>query len=69
MLIFQILPSQNSVVYEWMKQLSGHIGKIRQGIVLENALSKFANHDLHEVLTNILHWISRSIASIISQAE
>ena len=66
MVIFQILPSQKSCVYTWMKELTDKTGKIRQGIVLENALSKFGDHDLNEVLVKVLHWISRCLSQIIS---
>uniref|UniRef100_A0A0N5A8W1 RRM domain-containing protein n=1 Tax=Syphacia muris TaxID=451379 RepID=A0A0N5A8W1_9BILA len=50
MVIFQILPSHKSCVYGWMKQLPYEIGRIRQGISVENALTMFDGLNLQEVI-------------------
>ncbi|RCN44224.1 hypothetical protein ANCCAN_09807 [Ancylostoma caninum] len=43
MFILHILPEKNASEYEWMRSLSAAHGFVRQGVLLENALDKFAS--------------------------
>ncbi|VDN36693.1 unnamed protein product [Cylicostephanus goldi] len=43
MFVLHILPEKNSPEYEWMRSLSTAHGFVRQGVLLENAMDKFAS--------------------------
>ncbi|CAJ0560536.1 unnamed protein product, partial [Mesorhabditis spiculigera] len=58
-LVIHILPFKDSIEYKWMKTLTARYGLIRQGILLENALNKFADLDREMVLGNVAQWIGR----------
>ncbi|GMT02667.1 hypothetical protein PENTCL1PPCAC_24841, partial [Pristionchus entomophagus] len=63
-LVVHILPHQSSDEYEWMKALASRYGLIRQGVLLENALSHFQSTEKLQVLRNIIQWISRRSAEL-----
>lgn len=66
LLVIHILPERNSPEYEWMKTLADRYGLIRQGVLVENAVSHFANLDRNMIVENILKWISRRLHEIVS---
>uniref|UniRef100_A0A9J2Q1X8 RRM domain-containing protein n=1 Tax=Ascaris lumbricoides TaxID=6252 RepID=A0A9J2Q1X8_ASCLU len=66
LLVIHILPGRNSPEYEWMKTLADRYGLIRQGVLVENAVSHFANLDRNMIVENILKWISRRLHEIVS---
>ncbi|KAF8366862.1 pid-3 [Pristionchus pacificus] len=63
-LVVHILPHENSEEYNWMKSLSARYGLIRQGILLENALTHFEGNEKTEVLRNIIQWMARRSAEL-----
>ncbi|GMR54101.1 hypothetical protein PMAYCL1PPCAC_24296, partial [Pristionchus mayeri] len=63
-LVVHVLPHENSEEYNWMKSLSSRYGMIRQGILLENALTHFESTEKTEVLRNIIQWIARRSAEL-----
>uniref|UniRef100_A0A915C2Q9 Uncharacterized protein n=1 Tax=Parascaris univalens TaxID=6257 RepID=A0A915C2Q9_PARUN len=66
LLVIHILPRRSSPEYEWMKTLTDRYGLIRQGVLMENAISHFANLDKNMIAENILKWISRRLHEVTS---
>ncbi|VDK31332.1 unnamed protein product [Anisakis simplex] len=65
----QILPEKDSKEYQWMRSVTERYGLIRQGIILENALTKFEHSDLSTVIENVLKWISRRLHEIVEAIQ
>ncbi|GMT28942.1 hypothetical protein PFISCL1PPCAC_20239, partial [Pristionchus fissidentatus] len=63
-LVVHILPHESSEEYNWMKSLAARYGLVRQGILLDNALTHFDNTDKLQVLRNIIQWIARRSAEL-----
>lgn len=64
--VFHILPEPNSLEYKLMKELADEYDLIRQGVLLEKAITRFEGCDMKEVLGNILQWFSRRISRFIA---
>ncbi|CAI4228530.1 unnamed protein product [Auanema sp. JU1783] len=60
-LVLHILPGAYSDEYDWMKSLATRFGLVRQGVLFENALNRFATMKHDEVFKNVAQWISRSL--------
>ncbi|MFH4976757.1 hypothetical protein AB6A40_003466 [Gnathostoma spinigerum] len=69
LLLLHILPNENAPEYEWMKVLSKEYCIVRQGILVENALSHFEAFDVTSVLRNIISWLSRRLSQIYSNRD
>ncbi|EYB94983.1 hypothetical protein Y032_0165g45 [Ancylostoma ceylanicum] len=69
MFILHILPEKNAPEYEWMRSLSAAHGFVRQGVLLENALDKFASvsqqgNNLYTVFSNVAQWVARATSKL-----
>ncbi|VIO90937.1 Uncharacterized protein BM_BM6334 [Brugia malayi] len=64
--VFHILPAPNSNEYKLMKELADEYDLIRQGILLENAMTYFEECDIKEVLGNMLQWFNRRISQLVA---
>ncbi|KAK6725558.1 hypothetical protein RB195_004088 [Necator americanus] len=69
MFVLHILPEKNASEYEWMRSLSAAHGFVRQGVLLENALDKFASvaqqgDELFSVFSNVAQWVSRATSKL-----
>ncbi|KAK6045012.1 hypothetical protein COOONC_17483 [Cooperia oncophora] len=69
MFVLHILPEKNAREYEWMRTLSSIHGFVRQGVLLENALDRFASvaklgNDPSEVFANVAQWIARATSKL-----
>ncbi|KAE9416406.1 hypothetical protein Angca_000438, partial [Angiostrongylus cantonensis] len=65
MLVLHILPEKDSPEHGWMRTLSSVHGFIRQGVLLDNALDRFAAvtknvSDPYTVYRNVAQWIARA---------
>ncbi|KAM3724618.1 Protein pid-3 [Dirofilaria immitis] len=65
-IVFHILPAPNSTEYKLMKELSDKYDLIRQGVLLEKAISYFEACNIEEVLGNILQWFSRCTSRFVA---
>uniref|UniRef100_A0A8R1XNH8 RRM domain-containing protein n=1 Tax=Onchocerca volvulus TaxID=6282 RepID=A0A8R1XNH8_ONCVO len=65
-IVFHILPAPNSVEYKLMKELANKYDLIRQGVLLEKAITYFEECNIEEVLGNILQWFSRCISRFVA---
>lgn len=63
--VLHILPHKNSIEFEKMKQLTCLYQLIGQGILVENARSKFAGADELAVFNNVNQYIARRFAQIV----
>jgi hypothetical protein len=63
--VIHILPHKNSVEFEKMKQLTCRFSLIGQGILLENALSRFSGAEEASVFNNVNQYIARRFAQIV----
>ncbi|VDK84967.1 unnamed protein product [Litomosoides sigmodontis] len=64
--VFHILPTPNSVEYKLMKELTDEYDLIRQGVLLEKAITCFEGCDVKEVLGNMLQWFNRRISRLVA---
>ncbi|XGW22009.1 hypothetical protein V3C99_004738 [Haemonchus contortus] len=69
MFVLHILPEKNACEYEWMRTLSSIHGFVRQGVLLDNALDRFASvaklgNDPNEVFANVAQWIARATSKL-----
>uniref|UniRef100_A0A1I8EAB7 RRM domain-containing protein n=1 Tax=Wuchereria bancrofti TaxID=6293 RepID=A0A1I8EAB7_WUCBA len=64
--VFHILPAPNSNEYKLMKELADEYDLIRQGILLENAMTYFEECNIKEVLGNMLQWFNRRISQLVA---
>lgn len=55
-MVIHILPEKESDEYEWMKSLAARFSLVRQGILVHNAINRFDNADLDEVLRWLIHF-------------
>ncbi|VDM37245.1 unnamed protein product [Toxocara canis] len=65
LLVVHILPERDANEYQWMKSFCERYGLIRQGILLQNALSRFAGADWEVIVENVLRWIMRRLHEIV----
>ncbi|VBB31040.1 unnamed protein product [Acanthocheilonema viteae] len=64
--VFHILPVPNSIEYKLMKELADEYDLIRQGVLLEKAITYFKECDIKEVLGNMLQWFNRRISRLVA---
>ncbi|VDN40621.1 unnamed protein product [Gongylonema pulchrum] len=69
MVVFHILPEPDSLEYKLMKELAAKYDLIRQGILLTNAVSRFAGCRMRDVVGNILQWFSRCLSRLILASD
>uniref|UniRef100_A0A0R3RHJ5 RRM domain-containing protein n=1 Tax=Elaeophora elaphi TaxID=1147741 RepID=A0A0R3RHJ5_9BILA len=66
MVVFHILPAPNSIEYKLMKELTEEYDLIRQGVLLEKAITYFEGCDVKEVLGNMLQWFNRRFSQLVA---
>lgn len=66
MVVFHILPTPNSVEYKLMKELADNYDLIRQGVLLNRAITYFEECNIEEVLGNMLQWFNRCISRLVA---
>lgn len=49
-----------------MKELTDEYDLIRQGVLLEKAITSFEGCDVKEVLGNMLQWFNRRISRLVA---
>ncbi|VDO61821.1 unnamed protein product [Heligmosomoides polygyrus] len=69
MFVLHVLPEKNAREYDWMRTLSSIHGFVRQGVLLENALDRFAEvirngSDPDEVFKNVAQWVARATSKL-----
>ncbi|EFO23414.1 hypothetical protein LOAG_05076 [Loa loa] len=64
--VFHILPAPNSIEYKLMKELADEYDLIRQGVLLEKAITYFEECNINEVLGNMLQWFNRCISRLVA---
>ncbi|WKX88086.1 hypothetical protein Q1695_008031 [Nippostrongylus brasiliensis] len=72
--VIHILPAKNSSEYEWMRALSSVHGFVRQGVLLENALDRFASvskpgGDPTQVFLNVAQWMARASSKLCLEKD
>jgi hypothetical protein len=67
--ILHILPRKGSPEFEKMKTLTCRLAIIGQGVLLENALSKFAGADEAAVFQNVNQYIARRFSQIVDYKQ
>lgn len=63
--VLHILPRKGSPEFDKMKALTCRLSLIGQGVLLENALSKFSGTDEAAVFHNVNQYIARRFSQIV----